>query len=188
MNHHSAASLLLRDWASGKLPRFCNLPSEPVEATAKDTQEYAEIYKEDTEILANILSRKEFMKTTGALRLRTADVDQRVPIMEDWDYEEEESGDEDDEDEDDDALPSAGMADLAMDHDDDEEDDDDDDEDEGVEAADDNEDADESDEAPQLLDHGKLKRRRNQPAPKLNKKVSFAPSTKGRQSKKPRQR
>lgn len=175
IDHVAAARLVLRDWGTGKIPRYAQLPSATEEAAKKDGVDGKE--DADEELLEVAPLRKEMRKGRGIVRLKPREVETRkVKLDVKWD--EEKDGSEE-------GPGLKGVADEDEDDDEDvdeidEDDEDDTDEEEDAEAGF-YEETDEEVEEDMVdlppLPKGKRKRSDNPPPARSasNKKVAFAP-------------
>lgn len=161
-NHVDAARIVLRDWSTGRLPRFAVPPAADANAKIAEGR-----YEDDEEILRAAPLRKEMRKGRGIVRLVSGTVETREVVL-DAPWEEEEESDED-EDEDEGGVIG-------------EDDDEEIGSDEDVEPSEDEEEADEEEDSPPPPPT-KNKRKRQEkstptPAP-ASKKVAFASHPKG---------
>ncbi|KAI0786475.1 P-loop containing nucleoside triphosphate hydrolase protein [Abortiporus biennis] len=156
-----ASRIVLRDWSTGKFPRY-TFPT----TASKDSS------PTDGDVLLELKTRKELRKSRGLLKLKESGIDSRqVDYERAWVAEELSSdSDEDEEDEDDAEIDEL---------EDDESGEEDEDEDEDEEASDEEEAGEEDEE---VLTAGKRKRSLKQKPlspPRPAKKVAFAAGVKG---------
>ena len=157
----SASRILLRDWSTGKFPRF-TMPSSVSTSMSVDSP-FADLYVSDEKILELLPTRKERRMTTGAVKLTPSKSETRKVTFEaPWVADDEESEDEDAEGEDDDDEEDQ---DVEMDNDDDGDDEEEDEEDE-------------EEEEPVPPPSSKRKRAPPTPVHAPSKKVAFAPEPK----------
>ncbi|KAJ3523723.1 hypothetical protein NM688_g8679 [Phlebia brevispora] len=89
-----AARVLLRDWSTGKFPRY-TVP--PATTAGSENGEFAEEYANDEQVLATLTPRKELRKSSGLIKLKTGAVEDRKMDLEMSWVESEQLSDEDDE-------------------------------------------------------------------------------------------
>lgn len=153
-----ASKIVLRDWRTGKFPRF-TLPSPALLENSPAVSESNE------KILATLKTRREIRNATGVVKLKSGEIERREVELEKTWIDDESS---DDEDEEVDELEEDGME-----VDEDDEDEDDEDEDEDVEMDDEDEEDEENEEEPPQV--GKRKRGQSSKlAPLPKKKVAFS--------------
>ncbi|KAH9180024.1 GNL3L/Grn1 putative GTPase-domain-containing protein [Lactarius sanguifluus] len=75
-----AARLVLRDWSTGKLPRYA-VPS-PIAQQADGDSSLATIYADDDSLLERLVPRKELRRSRDVVRLSTGQVDERALALE----------------------------------------------------------------------------------------------------------
>ncbi|KAA1466062.1 hypothetical protein DENSPDRAFT_830806 [Dentipellis sp. KUC8613] len=164
----SAARVVLRDWTTGKFPRY----TVPASATS------AAPAPEDEAVLERLSTRKELRKAVGLVKMVPGAVDGRTVELEAPWFGGEESEDEEDDDEGDDDEEEGG--DVEMDGPSGEEDEDEDEDEEDEE----DEDEDEEDDEPEPVAVKGKRKRTSQPAAPAPKKVAFA-GTKNRPAPSP---
>ena len=161
----AASRIVLRDWNTGKFPRYTT-PSAGASAVGTSDAVFAELYAKDDEILASLKPRKELRKTSGLVRLETGVADERkVELDAPW-IEAPGDADSDEDDEEDEIVAGPGESEDEGD----DIDEDDEGEDEGEEENEDEE---------PVQPHGK--RKRGDPAASKAppaKRVAFAPEPK----------
>ncbi|EMD40973.1 hypothetical protein CERSUDRAFT_111546 [Gelatoporia subvermispora B] len=167
-----AARIVLRDWSTGKFPRY-SIPSSAAPSELKDLS-FADVYAKDEQILSKLPSRKDMRKNKGVVKMKAGDIEARQVIVDASWLESDDEGNEsdvEDEDEDEDGFEDEDSEDLEEDGASVEEDELDEDEDE--------EDEDEEDEEVPPLS-GKRKRGvKAAPPSRPAKKVAFAAEPKG---------
>ncbi|KAH9007137.1 GNL3L/Grn1 putative GTPase-domain-containing protein [Lactarius hatsudake] len=77
----SAARLVLRDWSTGKLPRYA-VPPPPIARQADGDPSLATIYAADDALLERLVPRKELHRSRDVVRLSTGQVDERALALE----------------------------------------------------------------------------------------------------------
>ena len=96
-----AARIVLRDWSTGKLPRYTQPSSHQESATGSVDAELKALYERDEEILSSAPLRKEMRKGAGLIKLVHGEVERRKIALEAvWDEDEdseEDEGEDDDE-------------------------------------------------------------------------------------------
>ncbi|GJE84787.1 nuclear GTP-binding protein [Phanerochaete sordida] len=75
-----AARILLRDWSTGRFPRF-TLPG-PSDASTSENSEFASVYATDEKILSALPTRKERRKATGVVKLAPSPLEARKIALE----------------------------------------------------------------------------------------------------------
>ncbi|TDL29595.1 hypothetical protein BD410DRAFT_758560 [Rickenella mellea] len=172
----NAGRLVLRDWSTGKFPRYTTPPTTPSTETTGDggsDSEYSEFYAADAETLEACTPRKMLRKCTGLVKMVAGALEERRLMLDaPWANGSIGGGDENSEDEDGDE----GDIDDEMEW----SDEDGDGEDEDM--SDDAEIDDEEEKDPQPLPSGKRKRTEktmSTAAAPAAKKVAFAPHPKG---------
>lgn len=166
---------MLRDWSTGKFPRYTHPPA-PSSAAPSAGAEWADLYAADAAILESAQTRKEMRKGAGLVKLVPGAVETRRAVLDaSWNDVAGDDGEEAREDRpaahvslDDDEEDSAVES-LLGSEDEDEEDDVEDGEDEDVEDG----------EAPQGPLSGKRKRQGKAASTPASKKVAFAADPKG---------
>ncbi|KAH9950048.1 hypothetical protein B0H21DRAFT_21208 [Amylocystis lapponica] len=96
-----ASRIVLRDWSTGKFPRY-TMPPSPAPTPAPGTEAaLAEIYAKDEQILGGLAIRKELRRRSGVVKLAAAEAETRRLVLdmpwvsaehEDVDYGDEEEG------------------------------------------------------------------------------------------------
>ena len=173
-----ASRLVLRDWSTGKFPRYTRPPTPaPTNSNGGADAELAKVYAKNDEVIARLETRKEMRKTRGAVRMAPGEAERREVALdnsyfgaedEEGSGDEEEEGDEGD-DEEVDELDESGEESG-------------DEEDEVLEGEDDDEDEDEDEEdgEPAPLPGKRKRAAQIQKIPsRPAKKVAFAPEPKG---------
>lgn len=163
-----ASRILLRDWSTGRFPRF-TLPGPPGAPESADSA-FAGVYAADEKIVSTIPTRKERRKAIGVVKLAPSVPEARKIALEvPWVGEEDESDEDDEEEElgnghtEDDESEDPG-----------DEDEDEEDENEDDEKGEGDDDEDEEEEKP-VQPVGKRKRSAQSSAPaRPTKKVAFA--------------
>ncbi|KAI0346977.1 hypothetical protein BDW22DRAFT_1480687 [Trametopsis cervina] len=127
-----ASRIILRDWSTGKFPRYTVSASTSNDASQDGP--LAELYAADEKILSALLSRKEWRQGTGLVKLSPSEVDTRQLALETvWVPSGEDSEDDDAQNETEDVEMGAseeGESDGAEEDEEDEEDEDDEEEEE----------------------------------------------------------
>jgi len=96
-----AARVVLRDWNTGKFPRFTLPPSSPPSTTPHTSDAtLAKTYGQDESVLSRLKTRSEFRKSGGLVKMNPGEIDRRTLILDtEWtspeDSEPSEDGDED---------------------------------------------------------------------------------------------
>ena len=95
-----AARVVLRDWNSGKFPRYTLPPSPPPAVNTTDTT-LTEIYAMDDSVLSQLKTRSEFRKSSGLVKMNPGEINKRTLILDaEWaSPEDSEPSEDDDEDE-----------------------------------------------------------------------------------------
>lgn len=165
-----AARIVLRDWSTGKFPRYTQPPASSTEhgGSAEQDGEFAELYKADEEILGAAPLRKDMRRGGGLIKLTPGDVEKRkVALDAPWDETDDEEEDEEDEEEGGEEEEAASAGDVS------------DDEVEGEDFEIDQDDDEESEEEVPLPTKGKRKRQEKSERSPASKKVAFAAPPKG---------
>ncbi|OCH95890.1 hypothetical protein OBBRIDRAFT_441971 [Obba rivulosa] len=109
-----AARIVLRDWSTGKFPRYA-VPSSTASSSPKDPS-FAHVYAKDEQILSKLPTRKEMRKSKGVVKMKAGAFEvRRVVLDASWFGSDEETGNESDlegEDEEVDELEDEDLADL----------------------------------------------------------------------------
>ncbi|KAH9938725.1 GNL3L/Grn1 putative GTPase-domain-containing protein [Fomitopsis serialis] len=157
-----ASRIVLRDWSTGKFPRYTRPPSAPSTVPAQDGS-FADVYAKNDEILSRLDTRKEMRKSRGTVRMSPGEVESREVALEIpyFGVDQDEDQDEDDDNDEVDELEESGE-------------DVEDDEDEENASDEDADDEEEPAPAP-----GKRKRAGQKSPPRAVKKVAFAAEPKG---------
>ncbi|EED81127.1 predicted protein [Postia placenta Mad-698-R] len=161
-----ASRIVLRDWSTGKFPRY----TVPLSTTPTSTSDpaFADAYTKDEELLSRLSTRKELRKGTGVVKLDAGEPEiRKVALDASWAGSADggDESDNEDENEDEDELAGDVSIDLG------EEESEDDEEGEGSDEGGD----DEKEPSPP---RGKRKRGVKAPAARPAKKVAFAPEPK----------
>lgn len=91
-----ACRILLRDWSTGKFPRY-TLPASSGAATGG--LQFSELYASDDKVLATLPTRKERRKTEGLAKVSASSTEtRRIALEKPWVVQEESARDDDDED------------------------------------------------------------------------------------------
>ena len=172
-----ASRLVLRDWSTGKFPRYTRPPTPaPTNSNGGADAELAKVYAKNDEVIARLETRTEMRKTRGAVRMAPGEAERREVALDSLYFgaedeegsDEEEEGDEGD-DEEVDELDESGEESG--------------DEENGVsegEDEDEDEDEDEEDGEPAPLPGKRKRAAQIQKIPsRPAKKVAFAPEPKG---------
>lgn len=162
-----AARIVLRDWSTGKFPRYTQPSASSTEhcESAEKDNEFAELYKADEEILGAAPLRKDMRRGGGLIRLTPGDVEKRkVDLDAPWDESDDEEEDEEEGGEEEEAASAGDVS---------------DDEVEGEEVEIDQDDDEESEEEVPLPTKGKRKRQEKSERALASKKVAFAAPPKG---------
>ena len=102
-----AARIVLRDWSTGKLPRY-TVPAAKTSTSPADSS-LSDIYAQDDEVLTTLTPRKELRKSSGLVKLVAGSLeDRRVDLEASWlgSGESEDEGEEDEASEDEDENDS----------------------------------------------------------------------------------
>lgn len=176
MDLTGASRVVLRDWSTGKLPRY-TLPPSPsgITAAAGDVA-LADVYAKDEEVLSQLQTRKEKRTSAGIVKLKPGTVETRKVVLDvSWLGNEEDGGEEDE------AGTVSGDWDAQEGADEDEEDeedeeegDEDEDEDEERDGDEDEDEEEEEEEEEEAQPTGKRKRLLTKTTARSSKKVAFA--------------
>jgi len=135
-----AARIVLRDWNTGRFPRFTLPPSSPSTTSAPSDTSLVKVYGQDDGVLSRLKTRSEFRKSGGLVKMNPGEVGRRTLILDAGWAAPEDSEPSEDEDDDEEVVDFYGS-----DGDDEEEEDEDEEsDDEGGEETDDEELEDES--------------------------------------------
>jgi nuclear GTP-binding protein len=77
LDHTGAARIVLRDWSTGKFPRYSMPPSVEAQSASVLNPTYAELYVRDEAILAELKTRKDMRKGHGLVRLTPNKIETR---------------------------------------------------------------------------------------------------------------
>lgn len=166
-----AARIVLRDWSTGKFPRYTQPPASSTEhsESAEQDNEFAELYKADEEILGAAPLRKDMRRGVGLIKLTPGEVEKRkVALDAPWDESDDEEEDEEEGGEEEEEAASAG----------DGSDDEVDGEDAEINEMEEDDDEESEEEVP-LPTKGKRKRPEKSERAPASKKVAFAAPPKG---------
>lgn len=165
-----AARIVLRDWNTGKFPRFTLPPSSPPTSNTTDTT-LSGVHAKDDAVLSKLRTRTEFRRSGGLVKMNSGGICERTLILDaEWVSPEdsEPSGDEDEDEE---------MLDFHGNDGDDEDDDDEDEEDEEEDGDGDGDEDDDEEESEVELPPLPSKRKRPSEPPKGSsipkKRVTF---------------
>lgn len=91
-----ASRIVLRDWSTGKFPRYTTPPTEmPTPSAAVSTDNMQKFHVDEPNILATCPSRKEMWKNSGLVKLVPGDLEARKVVLdEQWLVAEEQENDE----------------------------------------------------------------------------------------------
>jgi nuclear GTP-binding protein len=171
-----AARVVLRDWNTGKFPRFTLPPSSPSASSAADTP-FAKAAKDDG-VLSRLRTRSELRKSGGLVKMNSGEICKRALILDaEWTSPEdsEPSGDED---EDEEMLDFYGNDGDDEDEDEDRDEEEDEDEEESDDEGDDEDEQEDEDESEVELPPLPSKRKRpveppKEPTAPPKKRVAF---------------
>ncbi|KAI0959303.1 hypothetical protein AcW1_004162 [Taiwanofungus camphoratus] len=92
-----ASRIVLRDWSTGKFPRYTMPASPPSPSTTLSDPSLADVYAKDGQILSNLLTRKEMRKAGGVVKLKPGEKETRKVLLDAaWIGSEDEDGNESD--------------------------------------------------------------------------------------------
>jgi nuclear GTP-binding protein len=77
LDHTGAARIVLRDWSTGKFPRYSMPPSVEAQLASDLDPTFAELYDRDEVILAELKARKDMRKGHGLVRLTPSKIETR---------------------------------------------------------------------------------------------------------------
>lgn len=155
---------MLRDWSTGKFPRYTTPPSKiPTSASPLADSALEKHYAADDSILANLRPRKEMRKNGGLIKFASGEVESRKVITEDqWNSLKEDDEEASEDDNDNRMEVDNDEADALVE----------DEEDEELEEQEDDEE--EAEDAPPPISNKQKRKRTNEaPAAPPSKKVSF---------------
>jgi nuclear GTP-binding protein len=75
-----AARVVLRDWNTGKFPRFTLPPSSPSVLNI-DGGVLAKVYSKDDSVLSQLKTRSEFRRAGGLVRMNSGEINQRNLVL-----------------------------------------------------------------------------------------------------------
>lgn len=172
-----ASRLVLRDWSTGKFPRYTRpLGPAPLSTAVDSPAAFADVYAKNAEIIARLETRKEMRKTRGAVRMTPGEPERREVALDNLYFGPDDEGGSSDEAEDDEADDDEEVDEL-----DDSGKEDGDDEDAVSEGeSESGSEEDEEEDVEPVPAPGKRKRATAQQAPaRPTKKVAFAAEPKG---------
>lgn len=166
---------MLRDWSTGKFPRYTTPPSKTsTSASPLADSALEKYYSADDSILTNLRPRREMRKNGGLIKFASGQLESRKVVTEDqWNSLKEDNEEASEDDSDNGMEVDNDKADVLVEDEEDEED-------EELEEQEDDEEA--EDVPPPISNKQKRKRTNEAPAAPPSKKVSF-----GSDSKIPRQ-